>query len=235
MIESAPLPVGPFPTRRLYVDSADVDAVAPLLAGRLVHGVTTNPTILDRAGRTVAEIPQLYARWVGEGADEVFFQAWGADESALRRRAEAILALGPRAVVKLPASQAGTAVAARLAHDGAPVLLTAVNTPAQALVAVSSGIRYIASYLGRTRDAGYDLRGGLLRMQSLCDGSGTAVMAASLRTPEELVGLAEAGIPCFTAAPKVVRQLLESAATANAVAEFEASASLQTDSGFGHP
>uniref|UniRef100_UPI0029312DB0 transaldolase family protein n=1 Tax=Clavibacter michiganensis TaxID=28447 RepID=UPI0029312DB0 len=141
-------------------------------------------------------------------------------------RAEAILDLGPRAVVKVPATFAGTSVAARLARGGAPVLLTAVNTPAQALVAVSSGIRYIASYLGRTRDAGYDLRGGLLRMHTLCAGSDTSVMAASLRSTDELVGLAEAGIPCFTAAPSILTQLLDSAATSNAVAEFDAAASL---------
>ena len=47
------------PAPRLYVDSADVDAVSPLLSGSLVHGVTTNPTILERAGRTVADIPEL--------------------------------------------------------------------------------------------------------------------------------------------------------------------------------
>jgi len=220
--------------RRLYVDSADIDAVTPMLDGALVHGVTTNPTILDRAGRSVRDIPELYGRWVDEGANEVFFQAWGADEVELRKRAIAILELGDRAVVKLPASQKGFAVASNLAKDGAPVLLTAVHTPAQALAAASCGIRYIASYMGRTRDAGYDLRGGLLRMHALCEGSKTSVMAASLRSADELVGLAEAGIPCFTASPAVLWELLESAATTRAVADFDDADSVQTEDGFGY-
>ncbi|MGG1910117.1 hypothetical protein AB1285_24715 [Microbacterium sp. NRRL B-14842] len=62
---------------RLYVDSADTDRVARLLSAGVVHGVTTNPTILERGGRTAGEIPDLYARWVEEGAREVFFQTWG--------------------------------------------------------------------------------------------------------------------------------------------------------------
>ncbi len=218
--------------RRLYVDSADVDAVAPLLSGSLVHGVTTNPTILDRAGRTVKDIPALYAGWVAAGAEEVFFQAWGADEALLRRRAERILALGDRAVVKLPASRMGFGVAASLANEGAPVLVTAVNTPAQALAAASCGIRYIASYMGRTRDAGYDLKGGVMRMHALCAGTQTEVMAASLRSADELVTLAEAGVPCFTAAPRILWDLLESAATDRAVAEFDAADSVQVDEEF---
>lgn len=215
------------PAPRLYVDSADVDAVAQLLTGSLVHGVTTNPTILERAGRTVADIPELYRRWADEGAREIFFQSWGGGADALESRAREILSLGELAVVKLPATRDGFAVAARLAREGAPVLLTAVFTPAQALAAASCGIRYIATYMGRTRDAGYDLRGGVVRMQRLCEGSGTEVLAASLRSADELLSLAEAGVPTFTASPAVLWELIDSAATAEAAAVFEASPSLE--------
>ncbi|RWR24962.1 transaldolase [Agrococcus lahaulensis] len=214
------------PAPRLYVDSADVDAVSPLLSGSLVHGVTTNPTILERAGRTVADIPELYARWAGEGAREIFFQAWGDDEAALERRAREILALGGLAVVKVPATRVGFGVAARLAREGAPVLLTAVFTPAQALAAASCGVRYIAAYLGRMRDAGFDAVGDIARMQAACGDSATEVLAASLRTPDDIVALAEAGVPTFTAAPDVLWAALAHPATDDAAAVFEASPSL---------
>eukprot|EP01137_Pigoraptor_chileana_P009855 Opistho-2@58715 len=89
---------------RLYVDSADVDRVSPLLAAGVVHGVTTNPTILERGGRTAAEIPDLYARWESEGAREIFFQTWGGDTASFLRNAEGIRALGDRVAVKVPAT-----------------------------------------------------------------------------------------------------------------------------------
>src|SRR5699024_6722670 len=72
---------------RLFVDSADTDAVAPLLERSLVHGVTTNPTVLDRADRTVADIAALHAEWQGLGAVEIFFQAWGDSRSEIERNA----------------------------------------------------------------------------------------------------------------------------------------------------
>lgn len=212
---------------RLYVDSAALDAVSSLLQQSLVHGVTTNPTILERAGRTVDEIPALYRRWADEGAREIFFQAWGGDAPVIEARAREILALGELAVVKIPATGAGFGVAARLAREGAPVLLTAVYTPAQALAAASCGIRYIAAYLGRMRDAGFDAVAEIARMQAVCGDSGTEVLAASLRTPDDIVTLAEAGVPTFTAAPEVLHALLAHPATDAATEVFEASASLR--------
>lgn len=212
---------------RLYVDSADLDAVSALLADSLVHGVTTNPTILERAGRTVAEMPELYARWAAEGAREIFFQAWGGGPLELEERARGILELGELAVVKVPATRAGFGVAARLASEGAPVLLTAVYTPAQALAAASSGIRYIAAYLGRMRDAGFDGVADLARMQAACGGTATEVLAASLRSPEDVVALAQAGVPAFTAAPAVLEAMLAHPASIEAADAFEASPSLR--------
>ncbi|MFC7404310.1 transaldolase family protein [Georgenia alba] len=211
---------------RLYVDSADVDAVAPLLAGRLVRGVTTNPTILDRAGRTVEDIPALHETWAAAGAEEIFFQAWGADEAQLEHRARAILELGERVVVKVPATRAGFVVASRLAHDGAPVLLTAVYTPAQALAAAAVGARYIAPYLGRMRAQGYAALDDIARMQKLCAGSETNVLAASLRGPEDAVALTEAGVGLLTAAPELLWSLLDDAATTAAAAAFESAAAV---------
>ena len=212
---------------RLYVDSADLDRVTPLLERSLVHGVTTNPTILERAGRTVAEIPALYGRWAAEGAREIFFQAWGGDAESLEARAREILDLGELAVVKIPATRDGFGVAARLAREGAPVLLTAVFTPAQALAAASCGIRYIAAYLGRMRDAGFDAVTEIARMQAACGDSATEVLAASLRTPDDIVALAEAGVPTFTAAPDVLDALLAHPATDAATEVFEASPALR--------
>ena len=94
---------------RLYADSADVERVGRLLEAGVVHGVTTNPTILERGGRTASEIPALYERWVDQGAREVFFQTWGGDAAAFLRNAEGIRALGDRVAVKVPATAQGFA------------------------------------------------------------------------------------------------------------------------------
>ena len=44
---------------RFYVDSAKVEEVSRVLSDALAHGVTTNPTILERADRSVRDLPEL--------------------------------------------------------------------------------------------------------------------------------------------------------------------------------
>lgn len=207
---------------RLYVDSADVERVERLLSAGVVHGVTTNPTILERGGRTASEIPALYERWVGEGAREVFFQTWGGDRDSYLRNADGIRALGDRVAVKVPATAEGFAAASALVRDGATVLVTAVYTVAQALACASIGVRYIAPYLGRMRDAGLDGSALIARMQAVCADSETNVLAASLRSPDDIVGLREAGVPYFTAAPDVLDALLFDSVSDSSSAEFDA-------------
>ncbi|MGO4488780.1 transaldolase family protein [Microbacterium sp. 2RAF4] len=207
---------------RLYVDSADVDRVSRLLAAGVVHGVTTNPTILERAGRTAAEIPELYARWESEGAREIFFQTWGGDTASLLRNADGIRALGDRVAVKVPATAAGFAAASALVRDGATVLVTAVYSVAQALACASIGAQYIAPYLGRMRDAGFDGDATIARMQAVCAGSGSNVLAASLRSPDDITGLRLAGVPYFTAAPDVLDQVLLHEVSDSSAVEFDA-------------
>lgn len=207
---------------RLYVDSADVDRVSRLLAAGVVHGVTTNPTILERGGRSAAEIPELYARWEQEGAAEIFFQTWGGDTASFLRNAERIRELGPRVAVKVPATADGFAAASALVADGATVLVTAVYSVAQALACASIGAQYIAPYLGRMRDAGLDGDTVIARMQQVCEGSGSNVLAASLRSADDIVGLRLAGIPYFTAAPDVIEQALFHDVSDSSAAEFDA-------------
>lgn len=210
------------PRPRLYVDSADTDAVAPLLRDRLVAGVTTNPTILERAGRGVRDIPELYSTWDGQDAREIFFQTWGENTLGFLRNADELRILGERIVVKVPATRAGFAAASSLIADGVPVLVTAVYTAAQALVSASIGARYIAPYLGRMRDAGRDGIAEIAEMVSAMSGSDTDVLAASLRSPSDIVQLHAVGVTCFTAAPTVIDAVFVDDVSESTAAEFEA-------------
>lgn len=207
---------------RLYVDSADVERVGRLLRAGVVHGVTTNPTILERGGRTASDIPQLYSRWVDEGAREVFFQTWGGDREAFLRNASQLLSLGDRVAVKVPATAEGFAAASALVREGASVLVTAVYSVAQALACVSIGVRYIAPYLGRMRDAGLDGDALIAQMQAVCEGGQTDVLAASVRSPDDIVSLRLAGVPYFTAAPDVLDALLHDPVSDSSAVEFDA-------------
>jgi TalC/MipB family fructose-6-phosphate aldolase len=212
---------------RIYLDSADREAVTSLLATGLFAGVTTNPLILERAGVASADIPTVHAWAVEAGAREVFLQTWGSDVAAMLERAEQLVALGPRVVLKVPATPDGFTVTARLTAAGHRVLVTAVYTVEQALMSEAAGASFIAPYVGRMDDAGLDGVGTVLSMQRALTGVGGSceVLAASLRGPEPVRQLAEGGVPCFTLAPAVAASFLDVESSRAAAADFERAAS----------
>lgn len=206
---------------RLFADSADEPAVAELLRAGVIEGVTTNPTILRRAGLGPRDIPRLHAAWREAGARRIFFQAWGAGASALLDRGRALARLGDDVTVKVPATAAGFAAGRALVQEGTPVLVTAVYSPGQAIAASAIAAEFIAPYLGRLEDAGRDGVGEIADLVALLEGTATTVLAASLRTPDAIVALARRGVRAFTAAPAVLRALLHDETTARSAEEFE--------------
>ena len=210
----------------LYADSADGEAVGGLLDDRLIHGVTTNPTILRREGLGAEAAAGLYDEWTGRGAAEVFFQASGADVASMEASGLRIAQLGTGAVVKVPATAIGFPVAARLAAAGVPVLVTAVYSSAQAVTAAAIGARYIAPYLGRLDDAGVDGLALVREMVTLLSGTETHALVASVRSPERIVELVASGVRHVTAAPTVLRAALLHDASDAAAAVFERDATV---------
>ena len=92
---------------KLYLDTADRSAAESLLATGLFAGVTTNPTILQRASKGVADLGDIYRWAIAAGAHEVFFQAWGTDAATLIERGQWLRDLGQEVVVKFVATRDG--------------------------------------------------------------------------------------------------------------------------------
>ena len=208
---------------RLSVDTADRALAEPLLATGLFAGVTTNPTILARAGLGVQDVAAVHRWAVAAGAREVFLQAWGTEAAVLVDRGLRLRELGDEVVVKLPASRAGATACGRLSAQGVPTLLTAVSSPVQAMVAAAAGASYVAPYLGQLTDQGRDGEAEVLAMHELlvATGSRTRVLLASVRDVASMVSLARRGVDCFTMGPAIADQLFADELTAAAVEIFE--------------
>jgi transaldolase len=207
----------------LYIDSADRELIAELWPSGVFAGVTTNPTILDRAGLGQRDVPELYAWLTGLGVPTLYVQVLGRTCDEMLRAAERIRALGP-VTVKVPATAAGYAAARALVADGAQVLLTAVYHPVQALMARDCGIQGVAPYVGRMTDAGRDGVGSVIAMQQAVGTAPTRILAASLRSADDVARLAAAGVPDFTLGGPLARAVLDDDLTRAAVDEFEAAA-----------
>jgi transaldolase len=207
----------------LYIDSADRPLIAELWGSGVFAGVTTNPTILDRAGLGQRDVPDLYAWLTDLGVGTVFVQVLGRTRDEMLRAAEELRSLGP-VTVKIPATAAGFSAAGVLVGEGAQVLLTAVYHPVQALMARDCGIQGVAPYVGRMTDAGRDGVASVIAMQQAIGREPTRILAASLRSGDDIAGLAAAGVPDFTLGGPLARAVLDDELTSRAVEEFESAA-----------
>ena len=201
---------------RILVDSADLGAIRDALKTGLVAGVTTNPTLLRRAGVSRSGVLGLARAAFAAGAGEVHLQACAEDTPGMIRDGLEFVELdAARVHVKLVATRAGYRAAAALSAKGVNVTMTAVYTLNQTLVAQSVGARSIAIYLGRLRDAGVDAMELAGRMQALlgAQGADVDILAASIRDPGELAELAIRGVASATVAPAILERLLDSDAT----------------------
>jgi transaldolase len=212
---------------RFLVDSADSAVVEEALAMGFVAGVTTNPTLMRRAGLQYADIPRFVATVGSYGAHEIHLQTKGEQCDAIVAEAEELFALDPeRVFIKIPATPAGFAAAARLSQRAIPVTLTAVYTLRQVIVAQSVRAAYAAVYLGRMRDQAIDAEGLVGQMQASmrAQGSPLQLLAASIRSASEIENLALMGVASVTLPIAVLRSMLESEATAQAASTFAADA-----------
>lgn len=213
---------------RFFLDTALTEEWDDLLPTGLFHGVTTNPTLLERASQpcTLPNLEKLADKALSM-SNEFMCQAWGTTVDELVETGRALSAMSPpRVVVKVPITRMGLQAASRLIRDyQVRVCLTAGYHPKQALAAVAVGAEYLAPYLGRMTDAGKDGKEECLTMLDIVNGlqGETRILVASIRDADTLAELAAAGMETFTFSPNVARQLLYDPLTEQAAAEFEAS------------
>lgn len=213
---------------RLFLDTAERAEWQRWLPGGWFAGVTTNPTLLRRAG-VPCELPALAALAhdaIVMGAGEIHLQAWGEHADALLACGRSLAAIDHRVCVKLPLTAAGLLAAHELIGDTVRVTFTACFHASQVLPAIALGADYVAPYLGRINDSGRDGFAEVERMQRVvaAQGAPLRVLVASLRLPEDVARLAAAGLKTFTISPALAEALLHNAQTAAAVAQFEADA-----------
>jgi transaldolase len=210
----------------LYLDSADLADLQTCLPHPAVHGVTTNPTLLRRAGISRATLPGLLTTCLRLGARQVQAQVHAADTDGILADARQLLAaFDPgQLVVKIPATRDGLRAGAALSADGIPVTYTAVYAPEQAHFAGQLGAAYAAPYLGRLEDSGVDGLALVGQMHKLLAGTNTRLLVASIRSRAAYLALLNLGVGSITIPPKLFAELFDHPATLDAERGFLADA-----------
>ena len=210
----------------LYLDSAELSELRACLPHPVVHGVTTNPTLLKRAGVGRDALAALLQTAIELGAKQVQAQVTAAQSDAMLEDAERLLRPFERGqlVVKIPATRDGLRAGAQLSARGVPVTYTAVYAPEQAHFAAQLGAAYAAPYLGRLQDGGVDGLAMIAEMQSLLNGSATRLLVASVRTRDAYLALLRIRVGAITIPPRLFAELVDHDATLGAERGFLADA-----------
>ena len=217
-------------TNRLFLDTAVKSEWESLLPLGIFHGITTNPTLLERAGLecTISAVQTLAKEALSMvGCDEFMCQTWGRTATETYNVGMQLSEIDrEKIVVKVPVTMEGTAAASKLIQSGVRVCLTACYNSDQAIVAAGLGAEYIAPYLGRMTDSGKDGIEECKRMQDIVHGmnSSTRIFVASIRDTKSLGDLMSHGMESFTFSPDIARELFSETLTITAAAEFEAAA-----------
>jgi len=171
---------------KLFLDTADLQAIKQWSKTGILDGVTTNPTLMSKAGGDPSEGVQEIARMMGAG--DVSVEVTTTDPADVYQQAKRIAALADNIVVKIPCHTSYYAVIKQLVSEGVQINVTLVFSVMQGLAMNKLGAKYISPFIGRLDDINQD---GIGLVQQLCMmrdqyAFKTQVLAASIRNREHL-------------------------------------------------
>lgn len=208
---------------KIFIDSADLAEIRDAAQMGVIDGVTTNPTLVARAGRPLAETIAAICEIVdGPISAEVI----ATDFDGILREGRALAKIHRNVVVKVPLLADGLKAVRAFSAEGIRTNVTLCFSASQGLLAAKAGATYVSPFVGRVDDVSGE---GMQLVEQLCTifrnyGLSTEVLAASIRHPLHVVQAAEIGAHVATVPHKVIHQLLRHPLTDQGLATFLADA-----------
>ena len=197
---------------QIFIDSADAKELKALAQTGLVDGVTTNPSLVAKAGRDFFEtLQEICAAVPGPVSAEVVAQ----DFETMLAEGRKLRGLAKNIVVKVPLTPDGLRACKTLEDEGHPCNVTLCFSAPQALLAAKAGATFISPFIGRLDDNGQDGMGLIREIRAIYDNYDfqTQILAASIRTGGHVRDAAIAGADCATIPPAVFKSLYKDVLT----------------------
>lgn len=192
---------------KIFVDTADIEAIRELSRYGIVDGVTTNPSIIAKSGRNIFEVTKEICT-LTDGP--VSAEVTAIDASEMIKEGLKLADIAPNVAIKVPMTWEGLAACKALREQDIMVNVTLCFSANQALLAAKAGASFISPFVGRLDDLNMD---GLIlieEMRRILDNFGfeTEILAASVRTLNHVTECAKIGADIVTLPPDMIKKLL---------------------------
>jgi transaldolase len=204
---------------KFFLDTANLDELRKAAKWGIVDGVTTNPSLIAKEGKPLAE----HIREICDIVDgDISAEVVSTDADSMIKEGRELSYIHRNVVVKCPLTRDGIMATSALAKEGIRVNVTLCFSPGQALIAAKAGAYIISPFVGRLDDIGYT---GMDLIRSIVQiyknyGYSTQVLAASLRSPTHVIDSALAGSHIGTMPFKVLDMLFNHPLTDKGLDQF---------------
>jgi transaldolase len=205
---------------KFFVDTADIAEIRDLAATGMVDGVTTNPSLVAKAGRDFKDaIREICSIVPGPVSAEVT----ATDHATQLAEGRLLAKIAKNVTVKVPLTIDGLKTCKILRSEGTMVNVTLCFSPAQALLAAKVGATFISPFVGRLDDISENGMGvvrDIVEIYRQYPNLKTEVLVASIRHPMHVVEAAKMGAHVGTMPPNIMRQLYQHPLTDKGLAAF---------------
>ena len=212
---------------KFFLDTANVKEIQEAASLGLLDGVTTNPSLVAKEGRSFKEVLIEICNIVDGpiSAEVVSLEA-----DAMVKEGKELAKIHKSIVVKVPLIAEGLKATKRLAAEGIKVNVTLCFSPTQALLAAKAGAWCVSPFIGRLDDIssnGMELIRQILTIYRNYDYK-TLVLVASVRHPQHVVEAALAGGHICTMPFSIFQQMVKHPLTDIGLKKFLADWDAQT-------
>ena len=204
---------------KLFIDTANVEEIRKANDLGVVCGVTTNPSLIAKEGKVFKDVVTEITSIVdGPISAEVI----GLEADKMVAEALELAKIHKNIVIKIPMTADGLKAVKQLSAKGIRTNVTLIFSPAQALLAARAGASYVSPFVGRLNDISSDGNKLIEAISAMFDihGINTEIIAASIRSPEDVVDAALAGAHIATVPYKVICQMICHPLTDAGIARF---------------
>jgi transaldolase len=202
-----------------FIDTADTNAIRQANEMGLVDGVTTNPSLIKKAGKdheaTIREIASFIS-------GPISVETLSEDADGMIKEAEEYMNWGPNIVIKVVLTPEGMKVVKELTKRGIKTNVTVCFSAPQALIAAKAGATYISPFVGRLDDIGHYGMDLITQIRTIYDNYDyeTKILVASVRSPIHLLDAGQIGADVCTIPPATLMQLFKHPLTDSGIATF---------------